>query len=128
MKLIEVYYSMKKGEIVYGIITNIIGYGAFVDVGEYTGLIHISEFSDNFVRDIKDFVAVGEKVKLKIVDVDDDKRRLKLSYKSLNKIRGTKGVVPKFTIGFKSLRDRLPQFIKEQKDDMVKEESKGNEE
>jgi predicted RNA-binding protein with RPS1 domain len=119
---IEVNVIMKKGEIVYGIITNIIGYGAFVTVNEYTGLIHISEFSDNYVRNINDFVEVGEKVKLKIVEVDEARKRLKLSYKSLNKIRGVKGEVPKFTIGFKSLRDRMPQFIKEQKE-MMKEES-----
>ena len=109
---------MKKGEIVYGIITNIIGYGAFVTVNEYTGLIHISEFSDNYVRNISDFVEVGEKVKLKVIDVDEEMKRLKLSYKVLNKSRGVKGEIPKFTIGFKSLRDRMPQFIKDQKDIM----------
>ncbi|HEY8444754.1 MAG TPA: S1 RNA-binding domain-containing protein [Bacilli bacterium] len=107
---------VNKGDIVYGVITNIIGYGAFVNVGEYNGLIHISEFSDNYVKDIKDFVEVGEKVKLKVVDVDDQQKRLKLSYKMINKIRGVKGDVPKFTIGFKSLRDMLPQFIKKQID------------
>lgn len=112
---------MKKGDIVYGVITNIIGYGAFVVVDDYTGLIHISEFSDNYVRNIGDFVEVGERVKLKVVDVDEDKKRLKLSYKSLNKIRGIKGDIPKFTIGFKSLRDRMPQFIKDQKE-LIKEE------
>lgn len=112
---------MKKGDIVYGVITNIIGYGAFVVVDDYTGLIHISEFSDNYVRNIGDFVEVGERVKLKVVDVDEDKKRLKLSYKSLNKIRGIKGDIPKFTIGFKSLRDRMPQFIKDQKE-IIKEE------
>lgn len=112
---------MKKGDIVYGVITNIIGYGAFVVVDDYTGLIHISEFSDNYVRNIGDFVEVGERVKLKVVDVDEDKKRLKLSYKSLNKIRGIKGDIPKFTIGFKSLRDRMPQFIKDQKE-IIKQE------
>ena len=71
---------MKKGDIVYGIITNIIGYGAFVTVNDYTGLIHISEFSDNYVRNISDFVEVGEKVKLKVIEVDETKKRLKLSY------------------------------------------------
>lgn len=105
---------VKKGDIVYGVITNIIGYGAFVSVGEYNGLIHISEFSDNYVKNIKDYVEVGEKVKLKVVDVDQHEKRLKLSYKVLNKIRGVKGEVPKFVHGFKPLRDRLPQFIKEQ--------------
>ena len=107
---------VKKGDIVYGVITNIIGYGAFVNVGEYNGLIHISEFSDNYVKNINDYVEVGDKVKLKVVEVDQDNKRLKLSFKTLNKIRGIKGEVPRFTIGFKSLRDMLPQFIKTQMD------------
>ena len=55
---------MKIGDIVYGKVTNILGYGAFVLVEEYDGLIHISEFSDHFVRDIKEFVNIGDEVKL----------------------------------------------------------------
>ena len=55
---------MKVGDIVYGRVTNILGYGAFVQVDEYDGLIHISEFSDHFVRDIKDFVQIGDEIKL----------------------------------------------------------------
>lgn len=105
------------GDIVYGVITNILGYGAFVTVDDYTGLIHISEFSDNYVKSINDFVEIGEKVKLKVIEIDEKKKRLKLSYKCLNKARGVKGDIPKFTIGFKALRDRLPQFIQDQKDE-----------
>lgn len=112
---------VNKGDIVYGIITNIIGYGAFVNVGEYNGLIHISEFSDNYVKDINDYVEVGEKVRLKVVEVDNQHKRLKLSYKLINKIRGVKGEVPKFTVGFKSLRDMLPQYIKNQIDQIEEE-------
>ena len=106
-----------EGDIVCGTITNILSYGAFVNIdGDYAGLIHISEFSNNFVKDIKEFVNVNDKVKLKIIEVDETNKRLKLSYKAVNKIRGIKGEIPKFSIGFKSLRDRIPQFIKEQKD------------
>lgn len=65
---------MKVGDIIYGKITNILGYGAFVEVDDYDGLIHISEFSDHYVRDINEFVKVGQEVKLKVIDVDDDKR------------------------------------------------------
>lgn len=107
---------MKVGEIVYGIVSNIVPYGVFVIVGEYTGLIHISELSDNYVKNIHDFVEVGEKVKLKVVEVDEKQKRVKLSYKSLNKVRGVRGDIPKYTIGFKSLRDRMPQFIQQQKE------------
>lgn len=112
----------REGDLVYGTITNILGYGAFVEIDKnYTGLVHISEFSDGYVRNIRDFVQIGEKVKLRVIEVDEDNKRLKLSYKTINKVRGVKGEIPKFSIGFKSLRDRMPQFIKEQMD-MEKEE------
>lgn len=105
---------IKKGEIVYGKITNILGYGAFVSVGEYDGLVHISEFSDNYVRDIYDYVRVGQQVKLKVLDVDEGNKKLRLSYKFLNKSRGVKGEVPKFDIGFQTLKDNIEEFIKQQ--------------
>ncbi len=105
---------IKKGEIVYGKITNILGYGAFVTVEDYDGLIHISEFSDNFVRSINDYVAVGQQVKLKVLEVDEEEKKLRLSYKALNKSRGVKGEIPKYTIGFSSLEKVMPEFISEQ--------------
>ena len=105
---------VKKGEIVYGKVTNILGYGAFVTVEDYDGLIHISEFSDNFVRDIHEYVSVGQQVKLKVLDVDEGEKKLRLSYKMLNKSRGVKGEIPKYTIGFKTLKKEMPVFIKEQ--------------
>lgn len=105
---------VKKGEIVYGKITNILGYGAFVAVDDYAGLIHISEFSDNFVRSINDFVEVGQKVKLKVLEVDEKNKKLKLSYKLLNKTRGIKGDIPKYGIGFKTLQSEMGNFIKKQ--------------
>lgn len=105
---------MHKGDVVSAVITNITYYGAFAAVGEYTGLVHISEVSDSFVKRIDDFMDVGKKVKLKVVDVDEKRKRLKLSYKALNKEK--EGNIPKFTIGFKSLRDRLPFFIHQQKE------------
>lgn len=112
----------REGDLVYGTITNILGYGAFVEIDKnYTGLVHISEFSDGYVRNIRDFVQIGEKVKLRVIEVDEENKRLKLSYKTINKVRGVKGEIPKFSIGFKSLRDRMPQFVKEQMD-MEKEE------
>ena len=62
---------MKPGDIVNGKITNILGYGAFVVVGDYDGLVHISEFSDNFVKNINDFVKVGQELILKVIEVDE---------------------------------------------------------
>lgn len=117
---------IKKGEIVYGKITNILGYGAFVTVEDYDGLIHISEFSDNYVRKIDDFVSVGQRVKLKVLDVDEKTKRLRLSYKFLHKKRGVKGEVPKYIIGFKTLKDAIPDFINKQLEIIKKEPLKTN--
>ena len=105
---------VKKGEIVYGKVTSILGYGAFVVVKEYDGLIHISEFSDGFVRDIHEYVSIGQKVKLKVLDVDENGRKLRLSYKAINKSRGVKGEVPTYEIGFKTLKKAMPSFISKQ--------------
>lgn len=102
---------MKIGDIVYGIVTNIVPYGAFVIVGEYDGLIHISEFSDNFVRNIGDFIKIGQEVKLKVIEIDEENHRLKLSYKQIHKIRGIKCRVPVYNIGFASLKERLSEWM-----------------
>jgi predicted RNA-binding protein with RPS1 domain len=117
---------IKKGEIVYGKITNILGYGAFVTVNEYDGLIHISEFSDNYVRSIDDYVTVGQQVKLKVLDVDEKRKRLRLSYKFLNRKRGVKGEVPKYIIGYKTLGEAIPEFISIQLEVMKNEPLEGN--
>lgn len=102
---------MKNGDIVYGKITNIVGYGAFVQVEEYDGLVHISEFSDHFVRDITDYVHIGDEVKLKIIEIDEEAKRIKLSYKQIHKTRGVKCRVPQFKIGFETVRNVLPTWI-----------------
>ena len=109
---------MKPGDIVYGRVTNILGYGAFVQVDEYDGLVHISEFSDRFVRDINDFVKIGDEIKLKILEVDEVNKRLKLSYKQLHKSRGIKCNVPTYKIGFESIKKELPEWIRKEKENV----------
>ncbi|MBR2892016.1 MAG: S1 RNA-binding domain-containing protein [Bacilli bacterium] len=106
---------MKIGDIVYGKVTNILGYGAFVVVEDYDGLVHISEFSDRFVRDIKDYVEIGDEIKLKIIEIDDENKRLKLSYKQIHKSRGVRCTVPTYEIGFDTIKENLPIWIEEAK-------------
>lgn len=75
---------MQKGDIIHGEITAIKSYGAFVKIDEETsGLIHISELSNQFVRDIEDFVEVGDKIDLKVIEIADD-GKISLSYKALH--------------------------------------------
>ncbi len=104
---------MKTGDIVIAKITNILGYGAFAKVDDYDGLIHISEFSDGFVHKITDYVNVGEEVRLRVIEVDDAHKQLKLSYKQLHKTRGVKCNVPTYEIGFKPLKETLETWIDE---------------
>ena len=74
------------GQTVEGKVTGIQPYGAFVSLDRYTsGLIHISEISDGYVRDINRFVKVGDTVTVKIIDFDYQAQQARLSLKALNR-------------------------------------------
>ncbi len=62
--------ALEVGAILEGTVVNITNFGAFVDIDGKTGLVHISEVADNYVKDIKDFLKAGEKVKVKVVSID----------------------------------------------------------
>jgi uncharacterized protein len=75
--------DLTEGMVLPGVVTNVAAFGAFVDVGVHQdGLVHISELSDNFVKDPMDFVKVGQKVKVTVVNIDMDRQRIGLSMKS----------------------------------------------
>ena len=64
------------------VITNVTNFGAFADIGIHQdGLIHISQLADRFVRDPSDIVKVGQRVEVRVLDVDSDRRRISLSMK-----------------------------------------------
>ena len=78
----------KKGKIVKGIISGIETYGAFVKFDEfYTGLIHISEISHGFVKNINEFLKIGDLIYVEIIDVDERSYHLKLSIKNIKVIK-----------------------------------------
>ena len=108
------------GQIVEGQITGIKPYGAFVNIDANTsGLIHISELSDGFVRDVELFVKLGEKVKLKVLEIDQENHQLRLSLKALqsNSRKTRPRIKPiiklRDKIGFASLKAQLNGWIKE---------------
>ena len=73
------------GDIVTVSVTGIEKYGIFVGLDEYySGLIHISEISDGFVRNINDYVNLGETIKAKILEIDEEELHIKLSIKNMN--------------------------------------------
>src|SRR6185295_18554961 len=67
-----------------GVVTSLSKFGAFVDVGVgQDGLVHVSELAHQFVKEPSDVVHVGQKVRVKVVGVDNAKRRISLSIKAL---------------------------------------------
>ena len=65
--------TLKVGEIVTGKVSGITGFGAFIDLGDHkNGLVHISEVSDGFIKDIHDVLNVGDDVKVKVMKIGDD--------------------------------------------------------
>ena len=74
--------DLEEGIILTGTIRNVIDFGAFVDIGvKHDGLVHISEMSDTFVRNPSDIVAVGDIVKVKVIQIDKERQKVKLSMK-----------------------------------------------
>lgn len=120
MSFIDEY---KVGMTVYGKISGIKPYGAFVAFDDgVTGLIHISELSNGFVRNISHFVQVGDYFMLKVIDVDRNNKQLRLSFKALeqNTRKHLKRVkfegMPNNDKGFGSIRDKMNDWIKEKEE------------
>ncbi len=105
------------GMIVKGVVTGIEKYGAFISLGETSvGLIHISEFSDNFVRDINNFFSIGDTIYVKIIDIDKEKNQFKLSIKNIKyriQTKPRRGKIIETKYGFSTLKAQLPLWIEE---------------
>jgi len=96
-------------------ITGIQPYGVFVTYEDYTGLIHISELSDQFVPSIEEMLSVGDEIEVVVLEIDEDHKRLKLSYKKANPIHPKIQKMVRIKIGFHSLAKALPHWIEKTK-------------
>jgi uncharacterized protein len=84
--------DLKVGQWYNGVVTNIAMFGAFVDIGiKENGLLHISEMSDRFVESALDELKVGQEVKVRVLGIDMDRRRISLSCKSDSQVEGVTG-------------------------------------
>ncbi|GHT68499.1 hypothetical protein FACS189452_08280 [Bacteroidia bacterium] len=75
--------NLEKGRVLDGIVKNITDYGAFIDLGGVDGLIHISDLSWEKVSHPKDIVTLGKKIKVMILNFDEEKKRIALGLKQL---------------------------------------------
>ncbi len=106
----------KVGDIVEGIVTGIEKYGIFVSMNNnYNGLIHISEISSSFVKNVNDYVNINEKINVEIIDVNKKSRQCKLSIKNIDyRISRPKSkVIQETENGFTTLEKKLDNWIEE---------------
>lgn len=109
--------SLEVGKVVEGIVTGITNFGAFIQLKRgKTGLVHISEISDHYVKDIHEYLKEKDKVKVKILSIDDN-GKISLSIKQAQPKKSTNnpyqwtGNDPhKKNLSFE---DQLSKFLKE---------------
>lgn len=121
----------KIGDIIEGEVTGIQNYGVFVNLTEEEqGLVHISECKHGYMGDINDFVKIGDKVRVVVIDIDEYTKKFSLSMRALEKMN-----VPSFPkrskkrkkrnnpkIGFKTIEEKMPIWIEEALESIDKNE------
>lgn len=107
--------KLKKKDIIKVTVTGVQKYGAFVNTKEdnYEGLIHISEISYGFVKNVNDYLKVGDNIYAEIVDIDDNDNHLKLSIKDIDYKKDGARLkrMAETKSGFKPLKDNLDIWI-----------------
>lgn len=116
--------SFKVGDIIEVKVTGIEQYGIFVKVNdEYTGLIHISEIDNSFIKNISDYAYIGETIYANIIGINEDDKHLNLSIKNMNYTNNTdeNRKVKESISGFLPLYNQLEIWIEETIEHMKKE-------
>ncbi len=114
--------NIKVGEIVKGEITGVTPYGVFVSLeDDYTGLVHISEVSDKYVKDLPHMFNIGDIINVKVVGIDEDKNHAKLSIKKIDyKVEQSLSMIPESGSGFCMLKDKLSKWTLEKYSEIKK--------
>lgn len=109
------------GDLIVGTVTNVKPFALFLSFSDNTnGMLHISELSDKYVRDVESFASIGDEIKVKILSIDDTNGFLRVSLKQVAEsdryiLKNNKD--NKFPhikeSDFKDLEEKLPQWIEE---------------
>ena len=103
--------NIKSGDIIKAKITAIMPYGAFIETfNGQSGLIHISEISDNFIADIHDYLLVGDIVKVRVIKVHDDKIDASLKRSSSNNKKNIPRARLNLKYNFSSIQENLVRW------------------
>ncbi|MDA1476222.1 S1 domain-containing post-transcriptional regulator GSP13 [Bacillus changyiensis] len=124
--------KIEVGNVYTGKVTGLQAYGAFVALDEETqGLVHISEVTHGFVKDIKEHLAIGDEVQVKVLSVDEEKGKISLSIRATQAAPERKESKPKkqqkpvqaeaAPQGFNTLKDKLEEWIEQSnRKDLIK--------
>ena len=107
--------SIKVGNIVKGEITGVTPYGVFVSLeDDYSGLVHISEVSNKYVKNLEKLFNIGDIINVKILELDENKNHAKLSIKKIDyKVEQSLSMIPESVKGFELLEENLPKWTNE---------------
>jgi small subunit ribosomal protein S1 len=83
MQKAEIMSKLEKGQVLEGTVKNITSYGVFIDLGGVDGLVHITDLSWGRINHPEEIVTLDEKIKVVILDFDDEKKRIALGLKQL---------------------------------------------
>ncbi|WP_080875096.1 S1 domain-containing post-transcriptional regulator GSP13 [Oceanobacillus timonensis] len=117
--------NVENGQVIEGKVTGIQPYGAFVAIdGDTQGLVHISEITHGYVKDINDYLSVGDTVNVKVIQIDEEKGKISLSIRATEEApeeTAKQEYVAKGndstndTGGFNILKDKLQDWIDQTK-------------
>lgn len=118
---------IEEGQVLTGKVTGIQPYGAFVALDENTqGLVHISEVTHGYVKDVNDHLTVGDEVQVKVLNVEEDNGKYSLSIRATEEKPKTQKQPKKQAAqpkkqedqgtGFNVLKDKLEEWIEQSKD------------
>lgn len=106
--------DFKVGSVVRGEVTGIESYGIFVKlIDGYTGLIHISEITEKFVKNVNFYAKIGETIYVEVKEIDEKTKKCILTIKGLNYRMRKNQKVKESVRGFMPLKQHLPIWIEE---------------
>ena len=83
--------DLKEGMILKGTVRNVIDFGAFVDIGVHQdGLVHISQICDKYIKHPSEVLKVGDRVEVKVLSVDVQKKRISLTMRGIENVNENK--------------------------------------
>ncbi|CAM3819862.1 Tex family protein [Polynucleobacter antarcticus] len=114
---IEKISDLKAEMILEGVVTNVAAFGAFVDIGVHQdGLVHISALANTFVKDPHTVVKAGQVVKVKVLEVDEQRKRIALTMRLSDEAPKTSGSKPMQNMSHKAKPSKNPELRRPQED------------